>query len=63
MSVEIEKPPVWMVQKRAFGGEYWEHIYFGPFDTREEADAFVEQGTHGLFHGGYVIDANKEPIS
>lgn len=43
-----------MVDRQAYGGDYWERIEFGPFDTREEAEAFVDAGTVGLFHGGYV---------
>ena len=33
-----------MVDRQAYGGDYWERIEFGPFDTREEAEAFVDAG-------------------
>ena len=48
-----------MVSRQAYGGEYWETTSFGPFEDREAADKFVADGTHGIFHGGYVYDARK----
>lgn len=45
----------WMVERQAFGGQYWERTTFGPFATREEADAFAAGP-----YGGYVYDAARK---
>jgi hypothetical protein len=51
--VPDQRRSVWMVERQAYGGRYWEKVTFGPFATKEEAERF----THSPF-GGYVYDAS-----
>ena len=53
-----EHRPVWMVERQAFGGQYWERITFGPFAARAEAEEFTR-----CAFGGHVYDAARQGAS